>query len=125
MRKCPTCRSDEVSPSHRHGFLERFVIPLILWRPYRCLNCGHRFFAFSHSKGTGKRFGAALLVLIAALGGLWALSTLIRWINAPSVRRRSEGRPPVRQLASLQLRSPPLQAPSRGTNPRGAGPGRA
>jgi len=108
MHKCPACHGDEVSPSHRLGFQERFVIPLILCRPYRCFDCGRRFFAFSYSKDTGKRFGVALLVLIAALGALWTLSVLIGWISAPSVRRRSDGRPPVRQLASVHLRRPSL-----------------
>ena len=108
MHKCPACHSSEVSPSHRSGFLERFVIPLILCRPYRCFDCGRRFFAFSYSKDTGKRFGVALLVLIAALGALWTSSVLIGWVSAPSIRRRSDGRPPVRQLASVHLRWPSL-----------------
>ena len=49
-RTCPACNGKKVFRSHRRGFFERAVLPLIGRRPYRCHDCGHRFYAsrFGH-----------------------------------------------------------------------------
>jgi hypothetical protein len=46
-RLCPNCRSAESSRSHRSGPLEKYILGVLGVRPYRCMNCDVRFYAFS------------------------------------------------------------------------------
>jgi hypothetical protein len=46
-RNCPHCRRIETSRSHRRGTVERYVLTIIGVRPFRCLNCDARFYAFA------------------------------------------------------------------------------
>ena len=46
-RNCPQCRSIETSRSHRRGAVERYLLTVIGVRPFRCLNCDARFYAFA------------------------------------------------------------------------------
>jgi hypothetical protein len=46
-RQCPNCGSVENSRSHRNGPIEKYFLGPIGVRPYRCLNCDVRFYAFS------------------------------------------------------------------------------
>lgn len=46
-RNCPHCRSMDTSRSHRRGTVERYVLAIIGVRPFRCLNCDARFYAFA------------------------------------------------------------------------------
>jgi hypothetical protein len=46
-RQCPHCRSVEAFRSHRKGPLEKYLLGAIGVRPYRCMNCDARFYAFS------------------------------------------------------------------------------
>jgi transcriptional regulator NrdR family protein len=46
-RNCPNCKSPETSRSHRRGAIERYLLKTIGVRPFRCLNCDARFYAFS------------------------------------------------------------------------------
>ncbi len=46
---CPKCGSARVHRSHRRGFLERVLLPLLGQRPFRCADCEHRFLASRHS----------------------------------------------------------------------------
>jgi hypothetical protein len=46
-RQCPNCESVGNSRSHRNGPLEKYLLRALGVRPYRCLNCGVRFYAFS------------------------------------------------------------------------------
>jgi hypothetical protein len=46
-RLCPNCGSVESSRSYLNGPLEKYLLGPIGVRPYRCLNCGVRFYAFS------------------------------------------------------------------------------
>jgi predicted RNA-binding Zn-ribbon protein involved in translation (DUF1610 family) len=46
-RQCPNCGSVENSRSHRNNPLEKYLLGAIGVRPYRCLNCGVRFYAYS------------------------------------------------------------------------------
>jgi hypothetical protein len=39
VRCCPKCKNLDVRRSHRKGFLETFILPLLLLRPYRCNEC--------------------------------------------------------------------------------------
>jgi hypothetical protein len=41
---CPVCKSDLIRFSRRVGIFERFVLPLLHMRTYRCLDCNHRFY---------------------------------------------------------------------------------
>ena len=45
-RYCPRCRSIETARSHRRGTVERYLLAVIGVRPFRCLNCDVRFYAF-------------------------------------------------------------------------------
>lgn len=44
LRDCPACRSSVVRRSRRRGLFERIVLPLLLRRPYRCLDCDRRHY---------------------------------------------------------------------------------
>ncbi len=50
-RPCTNCRSVETSRSHRHGLIEKYFLGILGIRPYRCLNCDVRFYAFSRFHG--------------------------------------------------------------------------
>jgi len=50
-RICPSCKGKRVHRSHRKGLLERVLLPLIGRRPYRCRDCGHRFYAWRFGHG--------------------------------------------------------------------------
>jgi len=45
-RECQNCGSVENYRSHRNGPLETYLGAIGV-RPYRCLNCGVRFYAYS------------------------------------------------------------------------------
>ena len=49
---CPRCGGNWVRRSHRKGTLERIVCALLLISPFRCEDCGHRYFRF---RSTGRR----------------------------------------------------------------------
>ena len=44
-RLCPKCRSLAILPSPRRGILEALLLTLILARPFRCMDCGWRYYA--------------------------------------------------------------------------------
>jgi hypothetical protein len=46
IRICPRCRSYDVHRSRRRGFIERFLLPLVLKRPYRCDGCNSRYYGY-------------------------------------------------------------------------------
>jgi hypothetical protein len=46
-RPCPSCRRIDTSRSRRHGLIERYLLSILGMRPFRCLNCDGRFYAFS------------------------------------------------------------------------------
>lgn len=49
-RSCPHCRSQETSRSHRRGLIEKYLLPSIRVRPYRCARCDARFYALSQGE---------------------------------------------------------------------------
>jgi hypothetical protein len=42
-RCCPDCHGRDIRKSRRRGFMETYVLPFILLRPYRCMKCDLRF----------------------------------------------------------------------------------
>jgi hypothetical protein len=46
-RQCPNCGRGENYRSHRKSQLEKYLLGAIGVRPYRCMNCDARFYAFS------------------------------------------------------------------------------
>lgn len=42
---CPYCGSAKVRHSQRKGLFELLVLRLVLMRPYRCKDCGQRFYS--------------------------------------------------------------------------------
>jgi hypothetical protein len=44
LRCCPSCKSFDVRRSHRRGWFEILVLPLILLRPFRCEDCTKRHY---------------------------------------------------------------------------------
>lgn len=44
VRSCPFCMSRAVRRSHRRGFFETLVLPLVLLRPFRCEDCNKRHY---------------------------------------------------------------------------------
>jgi predicted RNA-binding Zn-ribbon protein involved in translation (DUF1610 family) len=49
--ECPGCGSRLVHQSHKRSVLERIACLALLLQPYRCDNCGARFFQFARHKG--------------------------------------------------------------------------
>src|SRR5712692_9380338 len=49
-RRCPDCRSLDVRRSERKGLMERIVLRLLVFRPFRCQRCSRRYYGFSFSK---------------------------------------------------------------------------
>ena len=45
-RRCPHCGSRRVVRSHRSNLLETLLSLLLLLRPFRCLDCNDRHYAF-------------------------------------------------------------------------------
>jgi|ERR1700733_1321949 len=43
MHACPSCGSQAVRRSLRHGFVENILYRLLAIRPYRCMACDLRF----------------------------------------------------------------------------------
>lgn len=50
IRCCPECHSVEVRRSRPRSFLEIFLLPLVLLRPFRCEKCRHRYYGFVRSR---------------------------------------------------------------------------
>jgi ribosomal protein L37AE/L43A len=46
-RRCPSCGRVEVRRSARKNFFEAALLPILLTRPFRCENCGNRFFGLA------------------------------------------------------------------------------
>jgi hypothetical protein len=46
MRTCPQCRGNDIHRSRRCTGLERYLLPLLLLRPYRCADCDQRYFGW-------------------------------------------------------------------------------
>lgn len=55
-RFCPECYSQEVRKSSRWGFFEKYFLPLLLMRPFRCEICNSRYvgFLFAHRDSEAK-----------------------------------------------------------------------
>lgn len=43
-RRCPACKSNDVTRSRTRSFIERILKYLLRTVPYRCADCSHRFF---------------------------------------------------------------------------------
>ena len=57
-KQCPRC-GGEARRSHHHGLIQKTILRALSIRPYRCRDCGNRFFRFSansshHSEPTSK-----------------------------------------------------------------------
>ena len=48
-RQCPYCGGYDVARSQRRGFHESFLLLVLRLRPYRCLECRSRFFAYAEA----------------------------------------------------------------------------
>jgi len=94
MRRCPMCNSSRVTNSHRKGFWENFVLPLMARRPFGCRECHHRFYGFSFGSRTRKRMGLVLLVLLLTMSAAWGLWHMIDTMTAP--QRPPEAAPGTR-----------------------------
>ena len=46
LYSCPTCEGSAIRRSSRVGFVERVFLRLALVWPYRCDDCGSRFWGF-------------------------------------------------------------------------------
>lgn len=44
IRNCPYCKGRAVRRSHRRNFFEAFLLPPMLLRPFRCLDCNKRHY---------------------------------------------------------------------------------
>ena len=52
-RLCPFCGSTDVYRSRRYDKFEKMVLPLLLQRPFRCVNCHERHYNFVFSRKIG------------------------------------------------------------------------
>jgi len=44
MRHCPECHSEQIRRSKRRGIIERDLLSVVGIKPFRCVDCYHRFF---------------------------------------------------------------------------------
>ena len=49
-RHCPSCGRVEVRRSPRKNLFEAALLPILLTRPFRCENCGDRFYSLTFRK---------------------------------------------------------------------------
>jgi hypothetical protein len=50
VRRCPYCDKHRVRRSRRRGVFESVVLPMLLLRPFRCLECNRRHYNIVFSK---------------------------------------------------------------------------
>jgi predicted Zn-ribbon and HTH transcriptional regulator len=50
IMNCPICQSGTVRRSKRRTIAERTIMTALLVRPFRCVDCGRRFFRLSLHK---------------------------------------------------------------------------
>ena len=101
-RLCPQCKSRLVRRSHRYGFFESVILPLLALRPYRCEDCYFRYagsiFRSRRFLYVASRIGPARVLGFASLAALlWALSmwpevTIAagRWVSSVAEEAVSE-----------------------------------
>ena len=51
-RRCPSCGCAEVRRSARKNSFEAALLPFLLTRPFRCENCGNRFYGLAFRRRT-------------------------------------------------------------------------
>ena len=44
MHECPRCHSEQIRRSKRRGLVELGLLSIIGLKPFRCVDCYHRFF---------------------------------------------------------------------------------
>ena len=44
---CPNCDSARIHQSKRRGIVERVILAVLFFRPFRCERCDERFFRWS------------------------------------------------------------------------------
>ena len=49
---CPQCSSADIYRSRRQGLVEKYILPALRLRPYRCIDCNNRFYDFPHVQET-------------------------------------------------------------------------
>ena len=54
-KACPRCGGNWVRRSHRKGAIEKIVCALVSLNPFRCEDCGHRYFRFRSTHPTEVR----------------------------------------------------------------------
>jgi hypothetical protein len=82
------CNSSRVTNSHRKGFWESFVLPLMFRRPFGCRECHHRFYGFSFGRRTRKRTAFVLFTLLVMMSIAWGIWRVIDTVTAPRPPRR-------------------------------------
>lgn len=50
VRQCPACGGFQVRRSRPRGFAEAFMLPIFLFRPFRCRTCDHRHYGFRFAR---------------------------------------------------------------------------
>lgn len=55
---CPACRGDGTRSSHRKGVLERRLLTWLRVFPFRCVQCGTRFYQFVPSSSRRRGYGS-------------------------------------------------------------------
>ena len=51
-RICPRCHGNWIRRSHRRGKIEKMACKLLLISPFRCEDCGHRYYRFRSASPT-------------------------------------------------------------------------
>jgi hypothetical protein len=88
MRRCPICNRSQVTNSHRIGFAESFVLPLMARRPFRCGECDCRFYGFSFDTGTRRRMSFVLFTLLVMMSIAWGIWHVIDAVTTRRPPRR-------------------------------------
>jgi len=82
--RCLRCGSSHLRRSHRKNAVERFLLPLLLIRPYRCQECKLRQYGFGFHRARSQAVNTFLAVVFLAsvLAGLIGVGYLLLAIVA-------------------------------------------
>lgn len=82
--RCLRCGSTHLRRSHRKNAFERFLLPLLLIRPYRCQECKLRQYGFGFRRARSQAVNTFLAVVFLAsvLAGLIGVGYLLLAIVA-------------------------------------------
>jgi hypothetical protein len=82
--RCPQCKSQSVTRSHRRGLKEKVLLRLVSQAPYKCGACNHRFLDTKPYSTKPKKNTQKYLVVATILLAIFAAVAIVEWTNQAS-----------------------------------------